>query len=411
MSVPRAFFAILVGGLVLTLLTISRAQVDSRRIEEVVKKNVLTPEDMEIIDAFVTDAVGRLVRTTDFTEVAKHRAVIVSHQISQAQYAPRFSDAVLREIGRGFEYATNEITDPDRRVKVFANLLILASELNDPRLIEVGIRMIPDENTMVRYWAVRVATNPSVWAKLGQDQSTAAAQSRRIVDACTKVAETSSPEVLYLMAQFAGRYDTSPAQDLLSRIADVRIKRYADWAVRYELVDTGILKLLSARIGSGGAANPQLARQFCQLYSYALQRYIRDLRDNNLKDLSDSSLASVLVETEQQCLSKLLSGPQTGITRAVEAGDAAALQAEHDRLLGSANQAGTLPSKFSFTYGSAQEKRLAPLALPEPPQRRAAVATKPPEVKPPETKPPEAKPPEPKPPEPKPAEPKPPAKP
>jgi hypothetical protein len=352
MIVRRAFFAILVGGLVLTLLTVSRAQVDSRRIEEVVKKNVLTPEDLEIIDAFVADAVGRLVRTTDFTEVAKHRAVIVSHQISQAQYAQRFSEAALREIGKGFDYATNEITDPDRRVKVFANLLILAGELNDPRLIEVGIRMIPDENTMVRYWAVRVATNPSVWAKLAQDQSTAADLSRRIVDACSKVVETSGPEVLYLMAQFAGRYDTPPAQDLLSRIADARIKRYADWAVRYELVDTGILKLLSAKIVSGGTANPQLARQFCQLYSYAIQRYIRDLKDNNLKDLSGNYLASVLVETEQQCLSKLLSGPQTGITRAVEAGDAAALQAEHDRLLGSANHSAPGPAGAAPAEGS-----------------------------------------------------------
>ena len=76
------------------------------------------------------------------------------------------------------------------------------------------------------------------------------------------------------------------------------------------------------------------------------------------------------------------------------------------RLLGSANQTGALPSKFNFTYGSAQDKRTAPLALPEPPQRKAAVGTKPPEAKPPEAKPPEAKPPEPKP-----AEPKPPAKP
>jgi hypothetical protein len=401
MSVQRAFFAILVGGLVLTLLTISRAQVDSRRIEEVVKKNVLTPEDMEIIDAFVTDAVGRLVRTTDFTEVAKTRAVIISHQVSQAQYAQRFSDAVLREIGKGFGYATDEITDPDRRFKVFTNLLILASELNDPRLIELGIGMIPHENVMVRYWAVRVATNPNVWAKLSQDQNAAAALSRRIVDACTKIVETSSPEVLYLMAQFAGRYDTSPGQDLLLRIADARIRRYADWAVKYELVDTGILKLLSAKIVAGGPASQQLAKQFSQLYSYAIQRYLRGLKDANLKELSGGYLAAVLVETEQQCLGKLLSAPQTSITRAVEAGDSNALQAEHDRLLGGANQAGALPSKFNFTYGAAQDKRLVPLALSEPPQRKAAVGTRPPEARPPEVKPPE----------PKPAEPKPPAKP
>jgi hypothetical protein len=385
MSVQRAFFAILVGGLVLTLLTISRAQVDSRRIEEVVKKNVLAQEDMEIIDAFVADAVGRVVRTTDFTDVAKTRAVIVSHQISQAQYAQRFSEAAYREIGKGFDYATNEITDPDRRFKVFTNLLILAGELNDPRLVDLGVRLIPHENNTVRYWAVRVAASPGVWDKLSQNQAAAAPLSAKIIDACSQVAETSTPEALFLMAQFAGRYDTAPARDLLGRIADIRIKRYADWAVKYELVDTGVLKLLAAKITSGGTANQQLAKQFGQLYSYVIQRYIRAAKDNNLREPSSGQLASVLVETEQQCLGKLLGGPQNGITRAVEAGDLNALQTEHDRLLGSSNQAGALPSKFNFTYGLAQDKRLAPLPLPEPPQPKAVAETKPPEPKQPAT--------------------------
>ena len=378
MRAQPAFFAILIGGLVLTLPLVSQAQVDSRRIEEVVKKNVLTQEDMDIIDAFVTDEVGRLVRTTDFTEVAKTRAGIVSRQVTQAQYAPRFSDAVLREIGRGFDYATNEITDPGRRFKVFTNLLILASELNDPRLLDLGIRMIPHENNAVRYWAVRVATNTGVWDKLSQHQAAAGPLSDKIIGACTQVVETSSPEVLYLMAQFTGRSGAAPAQDLLVRVADVRIRRYADWTVKYELVDTGILKLLAAKIASGGMANQQLAKQFAQLYSYATQRYLRALRDNNVRELSGSSLASVLVETEQQCLGKLLGGPQTTITRAVEAGDLNALQAEHDKLLGSANQTGVLPAKFNFTYGSAQERRTAPLALPEPPGRKPTTQAQPP---------------------------------
>ena len=39
-----------------------------------------------------------------------------------------------------------------------------------------------------------------------------------------------------MMAQFAGRYNTAQATDLLTRIAEVRIQRYADWAVKYELV-------------------------------------------------------------------------------------------------------------------------------------------------------------------------------
>lgn len=375
MIVRRTFSAVLVGGLVLTLLTICNAQVDSRRIEEVAKKSVLTQEDFEIIDAFAADAIGRLVRTVDFTEVAKTRASIVGRQNSQAQYAQRFSDACLREIKAGFDYASNEITDPQRRLKVFANLLILINELNDPRLVDLSIGMISHEAVAVRYWAVRTATNPTVWEKLGQDQAAAAATSRKILDACNQAVETSSAEVLNLMAQFAGRYNTAPAGELLARIADVRIKAYAGWNVKYELVDTTILKLLSGRITAGGASNEQFARQFAQLYSYAIQRYIRGTQENALRGMSRNHLAAVLIETEEQCIGKLLGGTQTGVRRALEAGDMTALQAEHDRLLGGESQQGALPAKFGFNYGNS---RTAPQVLPMPGQVKAAAETQPP---------------------------------
>jgi hypothetical protein len=48
-----------------------------------------------------------------------------------------------------------------------------------------------------------------------------------------------------------------------------------------------------------------------------------------------------------------------------------------------------VPAKFNFTYGSAQDKRSAPLTLPEPPQRGAVAETaKPPVAKPQQPKPP-----------------------
>ncbi|HSW01141.1 MAG TPA: hypothetical protein VLI39_13275 [Sedimentisphaerales bacterium] len=363
MIVRRVFSVVVAGGLVLGLGMIGLAQVDSSRIDEVIKKSVLTPQDFEIIDAYVVDAVGRLVRTVDFTEVARTRASIVGRQSAQAQYAQRFSEACFREIAKGFDYATHEISDPQRRFRVFANLLILVNELNDPRLIDLGIRMISHEASMVRYWAVRVATSASLWEKLSQDQVAAAAMSRKILDACNQAAPTSSPEVQNLMVQFAGRFDTPVTCELLGRIADVRIKSYAEWNVKYELVDTSVLRLLSAKIVAGGASNEQLARQFAQLYSYAIQRYIRGTQNNAVRGLSRNYLVAVLIETEEQSLSKLLGGTQTGVRRALEAGDMTALQSEHDRLLGGAAGRGALPSKFNFNYGN---NRTAPLALPEP---------------------------------------------
>jgi hypothetical protein len=368
MIVQRAFSAIQtrratalwIGGLVLTVLSVSQAQVDSRRIEEVFKKSVLTQEDFEVIDAFAADAIGRLVRTVDFTEVAKTRASIVSRQSAQAQYAQRFSEACLREIQTGFDYANEQITDPQRRFKVFANLLILVNELNDPRLIDLAVGLIGHEAGAVQYWAMRAATNPAAWEKLNQDQAAATATTRKILDASAKAVGTSSPEVLSLMAQFAGRYDTAPAGDLLVNIAEVRIQNYADGTAGYELVDAAILKLLSGKI----AANGQAARAFAQLYSYAIQRYIRGMQNNSLKGMSQSYLASVLIETEEQCLGKLLGGTQTGIRRALEAGDWNALQAEHDRLLGNASAQGVLSTKFNINFGNAGAARTSPLTLP-----------------------------------------------
>jgi hypothetical protein len=376
MSVKRAFLAILVGGLVLTLFSVSRAQVDARRIEEVFKKDVLTPDDLQVIDAFMSDAVARLVRTIDFTEVAKNRAVILAKQRAQAQYAQRFSEAAGKSIAAGFDYAATEITDPGRRFLIFTNLLILVNELNDPRLVDLAVRMIPQENAAVRYWAVQASTNPGIWQKLSQDQANAGQVARRIIDACNPVVATSSPETLLLMAQLAGRTSGAPADELLGRVAEARIKSYAAADEKYELVDTVVLKLLSDKITAGGTANPQLAREFAQLYSFAIQRYIRGVRAGSLSETSRDYLASVLVTTEEQCLGKLLGAPQSTIRRAVEAGDLDGLQAEHDRLLGGPNQAGALPSKLNFTYGSTGNSRV-PLALPEPKPAAPAPAASP----------------------------------
>jgi len=362
MSVRRVFSAVLVGGLVLGLSMIGWAQVDSSRIDEVIKKSVLGAQDFEIIDAYVADAIGRLVRTIDFTEVARTRASIVGHQSAQAQYAQRFSEACLREITKGFDYANHEISDPQRRFKVHANLLILVNELNDPRLIDVSIRMISHEAGAVRYWAVRAATSSALWEKLGQDQAVAASTARKILDACNQTAQSSSAEILNLMAQFAGRFDTPQALELLGRIADVRIKSYADWEVKYEIVDAGLLKVMGSKIAAG-ASGAQLARPFAQLYSFAIQRYIRGTQSNVLKGLSRNYLAAVLLETEEQCLGKLLGGTQTGIRRALEANDLNALQAEHDRLLGGPSGKGVLAVKFGFTYAN---NGAAPLALSDP---------------------------------------------
>ncbi len=62
--------------------------------------------------------------------------------------------------------------------------------------------------------------------------------------------------------------------------------------------------------------------------------------------------------------------PQSVIKKAVEEEDYMALLQEHNRLLGDGTKAGQLPLKLNFDYGKKPDgsKRIAPLALPEPPR-------------------------------------------
>ncbi len=378
MKLKRAVFILLVCGLVLAVLEVSKAVVDLRRIEEVIKKDVLTQQDFQVIDEFMDDAVTDMVRTTDFTQVSKTRAIIVSHQSDQAQYAEQYSEAAYRHIAEGMQEARADIRDENTRFKVITNLLILVDSLKDPRLVDLAVQEIGHDNSAVRYWAVRASTDPEVWTKIGQNQGSAAQLAARIMTACDQVVDSSSPEVLLQMAEFAGRFDTAQASQLLMHIADARIRSYADWSVGYELMDSAVLRLLCDKIVAGKSGNSdQLAKRFANLYSFAIQRYVKGLSLGRLSSVSRNYLISVLIDTEEKCLNRLLGTPQTAIRRAIEAGDLAGLQAEAGRLLGTDSSAGAIPTKYNFNYGTDGQVRTAPPVLPDPPQRRPATETQP----------------------------------
>ncbi len=372
MSFKRAVFVLLVAGLVLAMLSVSRAVVDLRRIKEVHVKSVLTQQDMQVIDEFMQDAVEDLVRTTDFTQVSKVRATILTYQSSQAQYAQQYSESALTHITAGLQEARTDIRDENRRFKVIANLLILIESFKDPRLVNLAIGEIKHPNNAVRYWAVRAVADSGLWAKLGQNQAAASQLTGRILAECGQVVGESSPEVLRLMSEFAGRFNTAEAERLLAQVADVRIARYADWSVKYELMDGAVLSTLCGKLAAGGTASPELAQRFGQLFSFVMQRYVQGQNQGALKPASAGYLVSVMIDAEEKCLGRLLGAPQANIRRAIEAGDLNALQTEHDRLLGTGNQAGVLSSKLNISYGPEGQSQAAPLTLPPRPQSNAS---------------------------------------
>jgi len=372
----RTFFGVLAVFLVLAMHSGSEA-VNTRAIDRVCNKGVLDSRDFQVIDDFVNEAVGELVRTKDFTSIATIRSVILARRSSktsvQAQYAEEFSKSALKYISSGFQDA-EKLTPEGRKLKVKVNLLILMGGLEDVRLADLAIGMLKDKNAVIRYLAVHSLTNAGIVKQLNSAGADNSKLARRIVERLGELVDKSGPEVIRLMAEFAAAVKVAQGEDLLGQIADMRMKRYADWTVKYELLDAAILRLLYKKISSGGSSRPVVARRFGQLYSYVLQRYIKG-RDS-LSATQKHQLASVLLETEKSCISKLLGMRQTVIKRAVERGDYTALLQEHSRLLGDKTRAGRLGLKLKFDYGKTRDgvKRIAPLALPEQPRTKVKVS-------------------------------------
>jgi hypothetical protein len=357
--------------LVLAAGQVSNA-VNTREIDEVREKRVLDKNDLNSIDEFIAEAVEEIIRTKDFTGVGSIRSAVLSRAVSStasaaAQYKEQFLESSYKHISAGLKEAA-KLIPTDLRFKVTVNLLILADSLESLRLANAALGLLNDDNAAVRYWAVHCVTNSGFIKRLNAERATASKLADQITEQLKNSLPTDCPETLTLIAAFATEVKTQEAEDLLLAIADMRISKYITWNVNYTLLDADILKLLCDKILSDTTNKSAFAQRFARLYSCVIQRYVKG--QDILSAAEKNQLISVLLETEQSCIGKLLDIPQSIIQKAVEQNDLTALMLEHNRLLGDETSPGKLALKLDFDYGKTTDgsKRLAPLALPEPPK-------------------------------------------
>lgn len=328
--------------------------VDTRAIDQVREKNILSEEDFEIIETFIRDATDELVNTMDFTQVARLRAVIVTRQSEQAQYAEQYSKYLRQYIGEAFA-RTKDLKDATQRYRVRVNLTILVSQLENPRLVDIALGALDDTDKPVQYWAVRGLTNRRLIEKLKATSGNSV-----IIDKIAlkfeSMVETTTPEVLSIMTDLSAAARSEQTEQLLLKIADIRMKGYADWTATVSPVDMKVLKLLCEKLQMGNSKADEFGQRFAQLYSYVMQKYIMALKGEALlNEGQGQQLASILVEIEDKCIGKLTGFQQTVIKRAVELDDYSTLFLEHGRLLGDATRKGEIPAKFGFDYGTADD--------------------------------------------------------
>jgi hypothetical protein len=355
------------GALLFFVLNPAAGAVNTGEIDKVRDKRVLDSSDFEVIDAFVAEALNALVRSREPSSMVKARMLIEQRKSSneesaKAQYARQFSESAYRYISQALKK-----TETNRNYLVTVNLLILIDRLVDTRenlrLADLSIGMLKDENNVIRYVAVQSVTNPGIIKQFKDGDNSELAG--RIARQLQGLVDNSGPEVIALIAEFAGAVEVPAADGLLLQVADVRIKKYAKWTVDYELLETTILRSLCNKLSSGGPGKSEIARRFGQLYSYVVQRYVKG--QNHLNSKQKEQLTSVLVEVERSCIGALLGRSQTTMKRAIEREDMAGLTLEHNRLLGDRTRPGALGRKYGFDYGSNTDgsRRVEPLVLPD----------------------------------------------
>ncbi|MHC4325560.1 MAG: hypothetical protein ACYSUX_14940, partial [Planctomycetota bacterium] len=361
MKIKWAFFTVLTAIFVLAINS-NAVAVNTRDIDAVLKKSSIDDQDKKIIDDFLAQAVLELVRTRDFTSIAKVRSVILSRKSGPGQYAQQFSESSYRHILAGFEQALS-LRPEERKTNVVISLLILIDGLEDLRLADLAMGLLNNQNMVIRYWAVHSLTNPAIVQQLNTAAASNPGLAKSIAERLKNIVQTSKPEIIVHIARFAANVNIPEGEQLLLQVADERIKRYADWTVTYEFYDIIILKLLESKIPlssqnlgvpapAASLNKPAISRCFAQLYSYVIQRYIKG--GNVLNPTQKQHLASVIIEIEEKCVSRLLglSRPQGTIRRAVERDDLTALSDEHNKLLGDETSTGQLPAKLGFDYGT-----------------------------------------------------------
>jgi hypothetical protein len=351
--------------------------VDTGAISAVRDKAVLDNSDLKVIDDFIANALSELSEVEDFTSTAKIRAELVRYSRpgqsnEQGQYANQFFESAYKHISNTLK-TISQLTDPDRKFKMTLNLLIIIDGLGNTRLAEPAIGLLKDENPIIRYWAVHALTNQRIAEQLNVETANNNSKlADQIVTAIKGVAEKVNTDTLALMVKFTADTNAPQAGELLLQIADMRIKRYADWSVEYELLDESVLGAL-CRSMSEGAVTSNFARRFGQLYSYAIQRYVKG-RDV-LSDTQKQQLVSVIVGTERSCIGIQMGMIQSTIRTAVEHNDFGTIMAEHDKLLGSDAGPGQVELKLNFDYGqNTSGKSNAPLVLPDPPKTETSQA-------------------------------------
>ncbi|MBE0535323.1 MAG: hypothetical protein IH624_06590 [Phycisphaerae bacterium] len=352
----RLFTCVLVGifSPVCGVYALDSTQIEAVRSRTLQSKSALSPADEAVVDKFVRDGLTELRFEEDAWRAVDAREALLAQKggAEMSPYAAAFASAVAEHLKVAFEDAAR-LQQP-RRQRMTLSLMIIAARLQTPELVPFGLAKLADSDPTIQYWAVKTVTNPGVAAQLTSQIVGDEDLTRSIINRLDQVVgETMVPETMRMVVEFADRVGTAEGRVLVNKIADLRLRQYANWTVKYELLEMPILTSLGKQIvaETSDTRRADLLRRFAQLYSYVIERFV--LSADVLDEKQKQQLVSVIAEVENGAVTELFGRPQNRIRKALEGNKPSVLEAERQILLGGPTQAGQLAGKFTYDYGKA----------------------------------------------------------
>jgi len=327
----------------------------------------LSASDKAVIAEFWTDSLGQMM----FTKVSKE-CVAIRRQLAGQRgsedlsfYTRAYVDEAKKAIEAAFKDA-GRIGNVEQRQMIERNLMILTGELRSPALADLALARLDAKDVVVRHWAFKALTEPTVVSQLTSDVTGDEKMVAAILKRFQTIASAGTrSEERTMIVRFCMVLDDPLARDILLTITDQRVKAYRDWSIDDETSDALLLTAMgSVAVLQESPAKQLFARKFAELYALTIQRYLKGQEVLSKPQLE--ALRGVIGEVDDTVLGTSMGVTNSGILAALTSKNNKNLERAYENVFGDRMRAGMLARKFEFDYG----KDTSGKAITSPPELR-----------------------------------------
>ena len=161
------FVLVSILGTVPSALAVDTELIDVLR-QRTLNSGSLTAGDVETIDTFWNEAIEELLLSNDISEVVTIKSTLSAHRGTNelSQYTSSYIMSAQKYLDSAFDEVKGWDPGPLKR-HTERNLLILVAELQSTELADFALDRLENDNSLIRYWAVKALTDFKVASQLG----------------------------------------------------------------------------------------------------------------------------------------------------------------------------------------------------------------------------------------------------